>query len=69
METVSVSSKFQVVIPKSIRKTIALEPGDKIVMVEKNNIVHLVKIRDIRTLKGKYKKLSTKGLRDESERI
>jgi AbrB family looped-hinge helix DNA binding protein len=69
LETVSVSTKFQVVIPKSIRNSIALKPGEKMIMFEKDGIIHLVRIQKISKFKGKFKKLTTKGLRDETERF
>ncbi|UCE37049.1 MAG: AbrB/MazE/SpoVT family DNA-binding domain-containing protein [Thermoplasmata archaeon] len=69
METVSVSTKFQVVIPKAIRNSLALKPGEKMVMYEKDGMIHLVRIQKISKLKGKYKKLTTEGLRDEGERF
>lgn len=69
METVSVSTKFQVVIPKAIRNSLALKPGEKMVMYEKDGIIHLVRIQKISKFKGRFKKLSTEGLRDEGERF
>jgi AbrB family looped-hinge helix DNA binding protein len=69
LETVSVSTKFQVVIPKAIRNSLAIKPGEKLVMYEKDGIIHLVRIKKITKFKGKFKKLTTKGLRDEKERF
>lgn len=69
MEMVTVSPKFQVVIPKSIRRYLNLKPGEKIIMFEKDEVVHLVRIEHIRKLRGRFGKVSTKGLRDEAERF
>lgn len=69
METVSVSSKFQVVIPKTIRNSLSIKPGEKLVMYEKDGNIHMVRIEKIEKLRGKYKKLTIKGLRDEEERF
>jgi AbrB family looped-hinge helix DNA binding protein len=69
LETVLVSTKFQVVIPKAIRNSLALKPGEKMVMYEKDGMIHLVRIQKISIFKGKYKKLTTEGLRDEGERF
>jgi AbrB family looped-hinge helix DNA binding protein len=69
LETVSVSSKFQVVIPKAIRNSLEIKPGEKLVMYEKDGYIHLVRIEKIENLKGRFKKLTTKGLRDEEERF
>lgn len=69
METVTVSTKFQVVIPRSIREIMSIRPGDKIVMIERDKVIHLVRLQEINKLRGKFNKLSTKGLRDKSERF
>ena len=69
METVTVSTKFQVVIPKSIRSYLGLKPGEKIIMFEKDGVIHLVRIENIQKFRGKFKKVATKGLRDEAERF
>ncbi len=69
METVTVSPKFQVVIPKSIRNSMDIKAGEKIVVFEKDDVIHLVRIKNIKELRGKFKKVTTKGLRDEEDRF
>lgn len=69
METVSVSTKFQVVIPKTIRNSLALKAGEKMIMFEKDGIIHMVRIQKISKFRGKFKKLNTKDLRDVDERL
>lgn len=69
METVTVSPKFQVVIPKAIREGMGLEAGERVVVFEKDSIIHLVRVGDVRKLRGKFRKLTTKGLRDEDDRF
>ena len=69
METVTVSTKFQIVIPKSIRSELEIHPGDRIIMFEKDDIIHMVRVQKIGRLRGKFKKLSTKGLRDDVDRF
>ncbi len=69
METVKVSQKFQVVIPKAIRRVLKIKPGEQMVMIEKGGIVHMVPISDIRKAKGLAKGITPEGLRDESERL
>ncbi len=36
METVTVSKKFQVIIPEKTRKTLGIKPGDKMVAMAKH---------------------------------
>ena len=69
METVTVSPKFQVVIPLTIRDSLEIHPGEKVVMLEKDGVIHIVRIGDIRKLRGKLKKLSIEGLREEEDRF
>jgi len=70
MDTVTVSPKFQVVIPQEVRERVGIKPGEHMVVMEKGNVIYLVRIGDIKDAKGFLgKKISTKGLRDESERF
>jgi len=69
MDVVTLSSKFQVVIPQDIRKKLDLKPGQKIVVVEKNEVVHLIPQRAIKQMRGFVKGLDTQNLRDEEDRI
>ena len=69
METVTVSPKFQVVIPEAIRTHLEIHPGEKVVMFEKDGVIHIVRIGNIKNLRGKLKKLSTEGLRDQGDRV
>jgi AbrB family looped-hinge helix DNA binding protein len=66
---VTLSSKFQVVIPQDVRAKLNLMPGQKIVVVEKDGVVHLIPQRALRDMKGFIKGLDTKDLRDEEDRI
>ena len=69
MDVVTLSSKFQVVIPQDVRKKLDLKPGQKIVVVEKNGVVHLIPQRAIKQMRGFVKGLDTQKLRDEEDRI
>ena len=68
METVTVSPKYQVVIPAPIRKRVSIHPGEKVVVLEKNGIIHVIRVGDIRKMKGIYKGMTTEGVRDEEDR-
>jgi len=69
LETVTVSPKFQVVIPRAIRESMGLISGEQVVVFEKDSVIHMVRVGDVRKLRGKFRKLSTKGLRDEDDRF
>ncbi len=69
MEAVTVSKKYQVVIPERIRKEAGIKPGDKMAVIVKHNIIHYVPIRPLEATKGMVKGLNTKDLRDEHDRL
>jgi AbrB family looped-hinge helix DNA binding protein len=52
MSTVTVSPKYQIVIPKDVRKEINLAPGDKIDVIQLEGRIELVPVKPIRLLKG-----------------
>ncbi len=68
METVTVSPKYQVVIPKNIRDSMQLRPGQKMRVVEYNGRIELIPDRDITELKGFLKGINTDFSR-EGDRI
>ena len=69
MGVVTISSKFQVVIPQDVRAKLELKPGQKIVVVEKDGVVHLIPQRPIKEMRGFVKGLDTQDLRDEEDRF
>jgi len=69
IHTVKVSPKFQVVIPKDIRENLNIKPGKKLVVIEKEGVIHLIPVGNIRSLRGFARDVTTEGLRDESERF
>ena len=42
METVTVSKKYQIVIPEKIRKSAGIKPGDKMVAITKHGIIQYI---------------------------
>lgn len=67
MVKVTVSPKFQVVIPSEVRNRLKLRPGQKVAVIEKDGVVHLIPIRPLKELKGLAAGVSQKGLRDEGQ--
>ncbi len=65
MHTVTVSPKYQVVIPKRIRETLHLRPGQKMQVVEYEGRIELIPERDIKELRGFLKGINTKFKREE----
>ncbi|MFH0863382.1 MAG: AbrB/MazE/SpoVT family DNA-binding domain-containing protein [Candidatus Altiarchaeota archaeon] len=69
MSFVTVSSKFQIVVPKEVREHMSIRPGEKLAVVESEGLIHLVPLRGMKSMRGFVKGVSFEGLRDESERF
>ncbi|GBD98155.1 spoVT / AbrB like domain protein [bacterium BMS3Abin07] len=65
MHTVTVSPKFQVVIPKSVRETLRLKPGQKMQVVEYEGRIELILDREIKELRGFLKGINTNFQRED----
>ena len=65
MQSVSVSPKYQVVIPKAVRKALNLRPGQRLQVIEYPGRIELVPERDIKELRGFLKGINTKFRREE----
>ncbi len=65
MATVSLSSKFQIVIPKEVRKTLALEAGTKIDLIPYADRIEMIPVRPLRTMLGSLKGMNTHIIREK----
>lgn len=68
MQTVTVSPKFQVVIPRDVRESLHLRPGQKMQVIEYEGRIELIPDRDISELRGFLKGINTEFVR-EKDRI
>ena len=59
MHTVTVSPKYQVVIPKNIRMALKLRPGQKMKVFEYDGRIELIPDKNISELKGFLKGINT----------
>ncbi len=67
---VTVSSKYQVVIPEEVRKSLGIKPGMQIDIIQKGNIAYLVPIVSLEELQKRLKgRLTQRGLREKKDRI
>ena len=64
MPVVTVSPKYQVVIPKEIRESMAILPGHKIQMPVCHNRIELIPIEPMRKMKGFLKGMDSEVRRD-----
>jgi AbrB family looped-hinge helix DNA binding protein len=65
MNAVTLSPKYQVVIPLSVRRTMNLRPGQKIQIVEYEGRIELIPEKDIAELRGFLKGMNTDFEREE----
>ena len=65
MQSVKVSPKFQVVIPKAIREAMNLSPGQRLQVVQYENRIELIPERDADELRGFLKGIDTTFNRDD----
>jgi AbrB family looped-hinge helix DNA binding protein len=68
MQTVIVSPKYQVVIPKAIRETLKLKPGQRMRVIEYENRIELIPDREISELRGFLKGIDIEFSR-EGDRV
>ncbi len=59
MGTVTISPKFQVVIPKAIREELGLLPGQKVQAIVYGDRIELIPVRPIREMRGFLKGIET----------
>jgi AbrB family looped-hinge helix DNA binding protein len=69
MEAVTISPKYQVVIPRKVREKIHLKPGEKLQVISYDDRIELVPIRPMSELRGFLKGLDPAFLREEDDRI
>lgn len=68
METVKISPKFQVVIPKKIRESMQLKPGQQMQVIEYGNRVELIPTKSVKSMRGFLKGINTTFTR-EGDRV
>jgi AbrB family looped-hinge helix DNA binding protein len=59
METVTVSPKFQIVIPRAVRDALDIRPGQKVQVVQYGDRIELIPLRPIQEMRGFLKGIDT----------
>ncbi len=65
MTAVTVSPKYQVVIPKEVRESMGIFSGQKIQMLTYQNRIELIPIKPMKKMKGFLEGISTDVDRDD----
>lgn len=68
VDSVTVSSKFQVVIPKAVRERQSIRAGQRLFVLDQGIGIALIPDIDIRKLRGAIPGLSLDGIREEEDR-
>jgi len=64
MQTVTISPKYQVVIPKEVRNSLKLKPGQKIQVLQYKNRIEMIPEKNISEMKGFLKGINTDFTRE-----
>ena len=65
MNKVTISSKYQVVVPKEVRQQTGLKPGAALEVLVYGNRIELVPLKPLRSLNGLFKGIDTRIARDK----
>lgn len=65
MHAVTVSPKFQVVIPQAVREQLLIEPGQKLQVIAFDNRIELLPIEPARQLRGFLAGIDTTRVRED----
>ena len=69
METVKISSKYQVVIPRAVRQKLDLKPGQAVTVMAKGRVLEIVPLREIASTRGMFAGADPSGYRDRTDRV
>jgi len=69
VEAVTISPKYQVVIPKSVRRQMRLVPGQKVQVIAYGDRIEFIPLKPARELRGMLRGLDTTFERDREDRV
>ena len=69
MDAVTISPKYQVVIPKAVRSQMRLVPGQKVQVIAYGDRIEFIPLRPARELRGMLRGLDTTFDRDREDRV
>ncbi|MCI0555037.1 MAG: AbrB/MazE/SpoVT family DNA-binding domain-containing protein [Anaerolineae bacterium] len=69
MDAVTVSTKYQVVIPLKVREMLHIKSGQKMQVIAYNNRVVLIPVRPIKEARGSLKGMDSRVDREEEDRV
>lgn len=68
MDAVTVSPKYQVVIPRAVRERTNLRVGERLQVISFDDRIELIPVRPMRSMRGFLKGYDARFVRDEADR-
>lgn len=68
MPKVTVSPKFQIVIPQEVREALSIQPGEKLEVFQHGNRIELIPVRPIQEMRGFLRGMDT-TIEQEPDRL
>lgn len=65
----TVSPKYQIVIPKTVRQTVGIKPGQRLMIYAKGSMIYLIPEIKLADLRGICAGTDSNNLRDEDDRL
>ena len=59
METVKVSPKYQIVIPRMVREALGIKPGQKVQLLQYQNRLEFIPLKKMKEMRGFLKGIDT----------
>jgi AbrB family looped-hinge helix DNA binding protein len=66
---VAISAKYQIIIPKEIRKALNIKKGGKFQILTRGQIINLIPERPLKELRGFLEGMNTEDIREKEERL
>ncbi len=68
MTSVTLSSKYQIAVPKAIRTELGLEAGQRFAVIPKGAVIELVPLRSMDSARGMLRGADGSDYRDRADR-
>lgn len=69
MTQVTISSKYQLVIPKEVRRQLPLRTGQKLSVVVKEGVIALIPDKPFSSFRGFLKRMKIDSIREKKDRL
>jgi len=59
METITISPKYQIVIPRMVREALGIKPGQKVQVLQYQNRIEFIPLKKMKEMRGFLKGMNT----------